>query len=164
MSDRAVAIKTIAVGLTFYIQHYIHGIFVAADAVFLHNISGNLARPDGGWNVAKTKRSYMMVTVFGFDEIFGDQVMRCVAVRAVGPVFMCAVIPAFVDRIHHMTVITGGWIIAQVGGEVGDVEAYSDHSYQSHQTEEENQLKVVHIVSCLFPASKKKNFLRLLSF
>ena len=81
-----------------------------------------------------------MVAGLGFDKILGDQGMRRMAVVAGGPLLVPGVVPAFVDSIHHMAVVAGGRVVAQVGGEIGDVQPHHSDCKQSKDGDEHRDL------------------------
>jgi hypothetical protein len=79
----------------------------------------------------------MVVTGFGFNVVFWDQCMRRVAVTARRPFLVPGMIPAFVGRIHDMTVVAGCWIIAEVSGKIADVQPYTDNSDNGNNADDE---------------------------
>ena len=56
--------------------------------------------------------------------------MRDVALVTLGAHFMPAVQPAFVGGVHHMAVVAGSGVVAQVHGEIADV---SEHAQDDHE-------------------------------
>jgi hypothetical protein len=58
--------------------------------------------------------------------------MRGVAIGTVCPRFVSPVIPALIHRIHDVTIVTGRGIIAEVGGEVGDIQPHSKYGEQGY--------------------------------
>lgn len=127
MGDAAMAVEAVAVKLHRAIDHRRYGFRVAADAVLLHDCSGRLFGTDGVRDIPKDERRHVVIAGLGLDDIFRDQVVRGVAVVTVRPRFVPSVIPAFIDRIHHVTVIAGGWVVSQISGEVGYIHAHTDN-------------------------------------
>ena len=105
---------------------------MAADTVFLHHLARGLFGADGIWDIPQEKGGYVMVAGLRFDNILGDQGMRGMAIVAGSPLRMPAMVPAFVDIIHDMAVVTGRRIIAQVGGEICDVQPRPSHRQQGY--------------------------------
>ena len=79
-----------------------------------------------------------MISGLGFDNILRNEGVRCVAVVAGCPVSVAVVIPALINIIHYMTVIAGGWIVPQVGCEIGGVHANKEYRNQRQHPDCQN--------------------------
>jgi len=51
--------------------------------------------------------------------------MGGVAVATDCRVFMCPVVPIFIDGVHDMAIVAGGWVVSQVCREVSHIQAYT---------------------------------------
>lgn len=112
-------------------------IFVAAFAVFLHDFPGMRLGADGVRDIAKNKSGDMVVAGLRLGDIFGDQGMRRMAFIASCPFAVARMIPSFVDVIHHMAVVAGGWIISQVSREIRDIQPRPSHCQQGDNTDQD---------------------------
>lgn len=111
---------------------------MAAFAVLLDNFVGSLLGADRVRNRSEKEGGYVMVAGFRLDPIFWDESMGCVAVIAGSPILMSTVKPALIDVVHHVAVIAGGGVVAQVRGEVGDVKSRSDDSEDGERGDDES--------------------------
>ncbi len=124
------AIKAIAIEFLWAFQHDCHRFGVAAEAIFLDDILGAIFGPDGVRDISKDEGGHMVIARTGLDQVFGDQRVRCMAVVAVCPLLMRAMVPALVDSVHHMAIVTGRGVIAQVSSEIGNIQANRQYSKQ----------------------------------
>jgi hypothetical protein len=142
MRRASVTIKTISFLFICSVGHFpiqvLDGLFVAADAILLGDPAGRFLGPNRNLDVPQKKSGHVMVARKRLNVVFGDQSMRGMAVIAGGPLFMSGMVPALVHIIHDMTVVAGSWIVAQVGSEIGRVQACSYHSQKSQHTNEQS--------------------------
>lgn len=110
---------------------------MTAQAVGLNDAAGGFLGADGLRDVPADERGDVVEAGAGLDDIFGDESVRGVAVVAGGPALVAGVVPAFIGGIHHVAVVAGDRVIAEVGGEIGDDRADRQHEHQSHQADDE---------------------------
>jgi hypothetical protein len=129
-----VAVEAVTLGTIAHrsVIDVLYGILVAADAIFLDDLSGSRFGANGVGDGSEDEGCHVVVTGLGFNQILGEQGMRGMAVVADGPFFMPGVIPTLVDPVHHVAVVAGGGVIAQVGRKIGDVKSDSDDGCQNN--------------------------------
>ena len=59
------------------------------------------------------------------------------AIAAVGPLFMPAMVPGLIDCIHHVTVVASRWVVAKICGEIRDVHPHPDNDEQRDESNDE---------------------------
>jgi hypothetical protein len=129
MRHISMALETISLAIGLGVTHLpiqvIDCGFVAAQAIFLDYLSRRFFGTDCIRDIAQHEGRYMMITRLGFNQIFGDQSVRGMAIVAIGPRLVAAVVPSLVGVIHHVTIIASRWVVAQVSRKVGHIQTNS---------------------------------------
>src|SRR4030065_2696212 len=116
MGSAAVAIEAIAVRVRQAFVGVSDGLGVAAHAVLLDDVQRGMPGADGVRDMAEGKGGNMAKSGLGFDQVFGDKGVRGMAIAAHSPFLMAGVIPAFVNGVHHVAIVAGGWVVPRGGG------------------------------------------------
>ena len=81
----------------------------------------------------------MIEAVDALDNVRGDEFVRCVTVVAGGPGAMPGVKPILADLIHDVAVIASGWVVAEIGREVGRHRADDEGGEQGLESNREGK-------------------------
>lgn len=92
---------------------------MTTNAVILYHLATGRSRLDVQRNILESKGVAVMKTIAGLGEPLANKVMRNVTVIAGRHMLMAALVPAFINGIHDMTVRAGRGIVAQIGGAFG---------------------------------------------
>jgi hypothetical protein len=110
--------------------HARHLLFVASDAIILHNFYPGLEDPDNLRFIPKCEDRGMPQTVFCLEVILVDKVIVWhMTVVAVGHVPMGTVAPGCILGSHDVAVHTGGRIVGQVRISPGGPEDEQSHAH-----------------------------------
>jgi hypothetical protein len=72
------------------------------------------------------------------------------AVTAGSPLLVPGMVPALIDRVHHVAVITGHRVIPQVGCEIGDNHPHTEYNNQGSDAHNERELHWITFMQILY--------------
>jgi len=95
-------------------EHLAHEALVAAYTIGIQDGLATLPNADGLMKIIQCKTLRMQKPAFGFDQIFGNELMGGMAIIARGGCMVTRFFPAVVLVIHDMAVLAGSRVIRQI--------------------------------------------------